>query len=520
MIFRCLAKPLCFLLLLLLLFAVNKTVLASQPFDFASLASQAEELASHDYLAPEPLPEILASLSYDDWRNIRQRPDKAYWRESKRPFNLQFFHPGFVYDRSVRINILAKGQVSPLNIQRDWFDYSGVQQAPQIPEQVGAAGFRVHNPLKTKKYFDEFLVFLGGSYLRGVSKETRYGLSARGLAIDTALPKGEEFPWFREFWIEEPHEGAKTLVIYALLDSPSVTGAYKFIATPGAETVIDVTSRVFFRHEVEKVGIAPLTSMYFFGENNRSPGYADFRPEVHDSDGLQIAFGTGEWLWRPLHNPKHLQVNSFKAINIKGFGLLQRDLKFASYEDLEAFYHERPSLWIEPTSDWGEGQVELVQIPTRDEIHDNVVAYWVPKDRPQTGTSRAFSYRMRWSDGSGFQPPGARVVATRSGFEQDGAVRRIVVDFSGDNLTTAQESELAANVSASAGATVRNITVQKNDADNTWRLSFELLTEPVSPIEKVLPDKGNVIELRAFLTRGVDVVSETWSYSVSRKVKL
>jgi glucans biosynthesis protein len=504
-------------MILLLLSVCITPLYAEDMFDFTALSGMAEKLAQEEYLPPEPLPDILQQLDYDDWRNIRQRQEKALWKESTLPFNLQFFHPGFVYDRSVKINIIKNGATSALTVARDWFDYGGLSQAPQIPETTGAAGFRVHYPLKSKKYFDEFLVFLGGSYLRAVDSQSNYGLSARGLALDTALPKGEEFPWFREFWIEKPVPGAKQLTIYALLDSPSVTGAYRFVATPGEETVIDVYSQVYFRTSVKKVGIAPLTSMYFFGENNRFPGVYDFRPEVHDSDGLQIAFGSGEWLWRPLNNPKHLQVNSFNAVNIKGFGLMQRDLKFSSYEDLEAHYHTRPSLWIEPLSVWEAGHVELVQIPTKDEIHDNVVAYWVPEELPQAGDSWSFNFRMRWSAASAFAPPGAQVVATRSGIEQEGSVRRFVVDFAGTNFNS---DELSANVSASGGGVVRNIIVQRNDNNQSVRLSFEVLIESVSALEKVLPDKGDVIELRAFLTQGLDVVSETWSYSAARKSML
>lgn len=513
------AGPFWALSVVLLLACVYVTPLyAEDEFNFTSLIGKAETLSQQQYHSPQALSEILQQLDYDEWRNIRQRPEKSLWRDTKLPFNLQFFHPGSVYDRSVKINLIEAGQPVELTVERDWFDYGGMSQAPQIPEATGAAGFRIHYPLKNKKYLDEFLVFLGGSYLRAVGKQNNYGLSARGLALDTALAKGEEFPWFREFWIEKPKVGAKQLVIYALLDSPSVTGAYRFVASPGSQTVIDVTSRVYFREPVEKVGIAPLTSMYFYGENDRLPGVYDFRPEVHDSDGLQIAFGSGEWLWRPLSNPKHLQVNSFKATNIKGFGLLQRDLKFSSYEDLEANYHTRPSLWIEPTSNWAAGHVELVQIPTKDEVNDNVVAYWVPEVKPQVGDFWDFSFKMTWGAAPAFEQPGAQVVATRTGLKQAGAIRRFVVDFAGAKL--AGVDELFANVSTGAGAAVRNITVQPNEHNETVRLSFELVVEPVSALEKVLPDNGSAIELRAFLTRGVDVVSETWSYSASRKAKL
>ena len=493
----------------------------SAPFDFAALSDIAKNVAEAEYQAPKPLPAIVKNLNYDQWRSIGQKPDKALWGGTKKSFNLQFFHPGFVYDRMVKINVVSNGDFKPLPIERSWFDYRGLSVAPQIPEQMSAAGFRVHSPLKTKTYLDEFLVFLGGSYLRAVGKNDKYGLSARGLALDTGLSKGEEFPWFREFWVVEPEAKDKTLTIYALLDGPSVAGAYRFIATPGKDTVIEVKSRLFFRKNVTKVGIAPLTSMFFFGENNPQPGMNDFRPEVHDSDGLQIQFNNGEWLWRPLKNPHNLEINSFSGERIKGFGLLQRDRQFSSYEDLEAFYHQRPGLWIEPLADWGAGKVELVQIPTKDEIHDNIVAYWVADQPVLAGDSKDFSYRMVWGQGDSFMPPAGRVIATRTSIVDGGLVRRFVVDFSGSALTDlTEDTPLSANVSCNQGATVRHIIVQKNTINNSWRLSFELVLKPESALERVLPDNSLPIEIRAFLNNGTDVLSETWSYSASRKVAL
>lgn len=504
--------------IVLLVFFQNSQVFAGLSVDFNSVAALAEQAATEEYLAPDALPDIVKNLNYDQWRSIRQRPEKVLWKNGKGFFNLQFFHPGFVYDRSVTIHIVDENGDYPLTVYRDWFDYSGLPQAPQIPPSLGPAGFRVHFPIKSKSYFDEFLVFLGGSYLRAIGKNDSYGLSARGLALDTALAKGEEFPWFKEFWVVQPGPMDKKITIYALLDSPSVTGAYRFVATPGVETIIDVQCRLFFRKSVEKVGIAPLTSMYFFGENNRKPGSNDFRPEVHDSDGLQVLFDNGEWLWRPLNNPRFLQVNSFTGTGVKGFGLLQRDRHYKDYEDLEAHYHERPSLWIEPLSDWGTGKVELVQIPTKDEIHDNIVAYWVSEIKVKAGENRDYSYRMRWGTGEKFTPPASYVVATRISRSDHGKVRRFVVDFSGDTLEKLPHgTQLSANVSSSTDTLVRNVTVQQNPFNNTWRLSFELLVEPVSTLEKVLPDNGTPIEVRAFLNDATDVVSETWTYSISKK---
>ena len=82
---------------------------------------------------------------------------------------------------------------------------------------------------------------------RASARDQVFGLSARGLAIDTAESWGEEFPWFREFWLVTPAPNAKELTIYALLDSPRVTGAYRFAVEPGEQTRVDVECRLFLR---------------------------------------------------------------------------------------------------------------------------------------------------------------------------------------------------------------------------------------------------------------------------------
>ena len=239
------------------------------------------------------------------------------------------------------------------------------------------------------------IVFLGASYFRAVGKDEVFGLSARGLAIDTAESWGEEFPWFREFWLVTPAPNAKELTIYALLDSPSVTGAYKFVVAPGEPTTASVDSRLFPRKEIRKLGIAPLTSMFFHGEDT-TRWFPDFRPEAHDSDGLLMHFATGEWIWRPLDNPRTLGVSGFQTENPKGFGLVQRDRDFDHYQDLETSAHRRPSAWIEPRQDWGAGRIETVSIPTNDDTNDNVVAYWVPEKPPRPGESGTYGYTMSW----------------------------------------------------------------------------------------------------------------------------
>jgi glucans biosynthesis protein len=507
-----------FLLLLLLLapaLAAAADAAAKSPaFGFDQVMQQARALAAKPYQPPARLADALNNMTYDTWRDIRFRPEQSIWRAEKLPFELQLFHPGLYYDRTVKLMVVDGDSQAEIEGKRSMFDYGSNAFAPQIPENVGVAGFRVHSAVKTPKYFDEFLVFLGASYLRGIGRDQGYGLSARGVAIDTATTNGEEFPWFRQFWLVKPKKGDTSLQIYALLDGPRISGAYAFRAKPGKETVIDVQSAVFLRAPVAKLGIAPLTSMYFFGENTSPRRFDDFRPEVHDSDGLQILFGNGEWLWRPLQNPPTLQVSSFESQGLSGFGLMQRDRNYGSYEDLEARYELRPSAWIEPQGDWGAGRVELIQIPSDDEIHDNIVAFWVPATVPAAGEPLRMDYRLRWTDAERVKPPAGAVVSTRTGAGKLKRSRLFVVDFDGPALDKLPaDAAVTATVSVGTGAELKDQRVYRNTVDGTWRLAFEVQAADPSAIEQVLPDKRPYVDVRAFLRVNADVVSETWSYA-------
>jgi glucans biosynthesis protein len=397
--------------------------------------------------------------------------------------------------------------VVPLEYDSALFDY-GKNKLDTAPlRDSGFAGFRVHYALNNPAYKDELVVFLGASYFRAVGKGQVYGLSARGLAVDTAEPGGEEFPRVTEFWSERPKRGATTLTINALLNSPRVTGAYKFVVQPGTETVVNVSARIFTRGSVGKVGVAPLTSMFTFGENQ--PGTNDYRPEVHDSDGLSVHTGEGEWIWRPLVNPQRLLVTSFGTNNPKGFGLQQRDRNFANYEDLEAKYQRRPSAWVEPMGEWGRGRVELVQIPSPDETNDNIVAYWVFDKAPPPGRPLNIGYRLSFQNASIKMPTGlATVLQTRRGrgFVQvpDGDLK-FVVEFEGDALKGFKgdnKPELVLTNGGNAEFTDRNL--YQNEETGNWRMIVRL---------KRL-DASKPIELRGYLAKEGKPISESWSYIV------
>ena len=475
-------------------------------FGFDDVAQRARQLAAQSYKKPDNnLSKELQELSYDQYRDIRFKPERAWWRAQKLPFELMFFHEGLYYNHPVRMNEVSAEGVREIRYDAEAFDYGANHLDPKTLRGLGYAGFRVHYSVNSPRYKDEVLVFLGASYFRALGRGQRYGLSARGLAIDTALMSGEEFPRFTEFWIERPDAQARELRLYALLDSPRATGAYRFVLKPGVDTVLEVRTQLYLRQNVSKLGIAPLTSMYFFGENHRS-GVDDFRPEVHDSDGLSIQNGTGEWIWRPLVNPKRLLVTSFAVANPLGFGLQQRDRSFASYEDLEARYETRPSLWIEPKGRWGAGRIELVQIPTPDETNDNIVAYFAPDASPAPQQPFDLEYRMLWQKDNETRPTLAYVTQTRRGH---GYVRKpddtlaMIVDFEGPVLRKlAADANVQGVVSADANVEVLEANAYRNDVTGGWRLALRVKRQ----------DDRKPGELRAFLRTGSTTLSETWSY--------
>jgi periplasmic glucans biosynthesis protein len=480
----------------------------SEPFTFETVQKIAQDRASKPYHERStPLPDVLAKLNYDQYRDIRFRRTSALWYDHAM-FEVQFFHRGFQFDRRVNIYELVNNQVRAVPYNPAMFEFGKQVPPVKLPAELGFAGFRVHFPLNTPAYKDELLVFLGASYFRVLGRNELYGMSARGLAINTASEGGEEFPYFTDFWLVRPDPQQRTLTLFAVLDSPSVAGAYQFEVRPGSTTQVQVSGELYPRRAIEKIGIGALTSMYLYGENSNGRRFDDFRPEVHDSDGLETQLGTGEWAWRPLVNPHALRVNRFMDEHPRGYGLVQRDRDPTHYQDAESYFHLRPSYWIEPLGDWGKGGVELVEIPTDEEIHDNIVAYWVPEAKVEPKKSIPFSYLLSAYTHSSARPPGGRVVATRTGGILAGPngqalpnVRRMVVDFAGgdlDDLYAAQPVQ--AQISANGGE-VEDVTVQRLPQSAIWRVSFKVKTTGEKPAD-----------LRCYLSLYGEALSETWTY--------
>lgn len=474
-------------------------------FDLDDVAARAKELAGQKFEAPKSnLPKEFREMKFADYQKIHFRADKAEWADDKTPFKLSFYHQGMHFDTPVKINEVTANNVEEIKYDPARFDFGDLQFDPKSTEQLGYAGFRVLYPINKGDKQDEIMTLLGASYFRVIGKNQVYGLSARGLAIDTALPSGEEFPRFREFWIERPGPDDKQLVIYALLDSPRSTGAYKMILRPGSDAVVDVSSKVFLRDHVSRLGIAPLTSMFLFGSNQPSK-VLNYRHELHDSTGLSIHAGNDEWIWRPLNNPKHLAVSNFTVENPKGFGLLQRGREFDRYEDLDDRYDKRPSAWVEPRGDWGKGTVDLVEIPTADETNDNIVAFWNPEKMPEPGEALEHNYRIHFtmdeaalhSQDSGWVKQTLRstgdVKQSNLIRQPDGSVA-FLIDFEGPSLAKLPEdTDVRSQVSTGDNADLVENTLRYNPETKGWRLTLRVKVK----------DSKQAVEMRAALVRDV-----------------
>ena len=484
----------------------------SQPFDYAWLKGQAHKLAGNAYQASQDtLPPAMAKLSYDQYQSLRFRADHALWAGSGLAFRLQFFHVGRSFTEPVRLYEIVDGQSREIVYDTGMFEFDKAGIDPKLMrDHVGFAGFRVQFVTDWK---DDVAAYLGASYFRAVGEDTRqYGLSARALAVDTAFPRPEEFPRFTSFWFERPAKDSGTLTLYALLDSPSVAGALRFQLTPGGTQIMDIDSALYPRKPIERLGIAPLTSMFFYGENDRR-GANDWRPEIHDSDGVALWTGAGEWIWRPLTNPAQLHFSSYLDENPRGFGLLQRDRDWDHYQDDGVYYDRRPSLWVEPrpgpNGGWGKGSVQLVEIPTVDETFDNIVAFWNPLDKPKPGQELLYNYRLYWGTHMPFASPLAQTLATRTGIGGTVGQKRqyyswhFAVDFAGGELgALPKDAAVEAVISTSHGQTEK-VTAHYVEEFHGYRALFD-----VRPAD----DSVEPIDMRLYLRINGRPLTETWIY--------
>ena len=477
------------------------------PFDFAYLKGRARTMAERPYQAPDrTVPTEIKALNWDQFQAIRYRDDHALWKAEGLPFQIKFFHLGLYFDSPVRIYELQDGNAQELAYDPELFDYgkSGLH-GEHLPKTLGFAGFRVnfHSDLTR-----DVTAFLGASYFRAVGGEWQYGISARGLAIDCGQATPEEFPRFIAFWLQRPTANTDTLTVYALLDSPSVSGAYRFDIRPGSSLTMDIDAALYSRRTLEHIGLAPLTSMFRCGENE-CQGRDDWRPEIHDSDGLFMWRGNGEQIWRPLGNPSQLRFNDFQDNNPRGFGLLQRDRNFDHYQDDGVFYERRPSVWVEPKGGWGEGSVQLVELPTDDETSDNIVAFWHPQAPLEPGKELLFSYRLYWGATTPVDAPLAQVVATRTGL--GGIVGqkrtyfswRFVVDFAGRTLSALDKGAQPVPIISASRGRVELVSARPLESIRGYRAMFDLVPAEADSLP---------VNLRLYLALDGHALSETWLY--------
>jgi periplasmic glucans biosynthesis protein len=466
-------------------------------FSHEDIVATARGLSSRPYVRPATVPETLRKLTYDLYRQIRFRKDGAIWGKSPSRFAIELFPPGFLYQHGIDVSIVENGKVLPIRIDENAFEFPSPEIGTVLAALGKFAGFRLHYPINRPDYKDEFVVFQGASYFRAVSRGQNYGLSARGLAIDVAEPGGEEFPSFTRFWIERASANTSSIVVHALLDSPRVAGAYRFGIYPGAPTIIDVDLTLFPREPLAHVGLGALTSMFLFGPVDRAP-QVDYRPAVHDSIGLALHTGNGERIWRPLNNPRRLQVSAFVDRNPRGFGLVQRDRRFNHFQDLEARYETRPSAWIIPRGDWGPGHVVLAEIPTDSETNDNIVAYWRPEAGLVPGRTFNASYRITWPGNIPATRGISPVIRSAAGRTFDGRHNQMVIDYA--PVVVPSPETIRADASISRGKLLETVT-QPNPETGGFRVfvTFD-------------PGQAEMIEFRVQPRHLGKPVGETWLY--------
>ena len=480
-----------------------------EPFGFDALTKMALERAGKPYKEPyRPAPKVTAAIDYEAHGKIRFRNEAAPFAEGPGGvYPINFFHLGMYFQKSVRMHLVQDGQSREVLYSPDYFSMPADSIAKKLPSDSGFAGFRFHEANTRSDWkTQDWLAFLGASYFRAIGDLGQYGLSARGIAVDVAAPEPEEFPDFVGFWIQSAPAPDSPCIVHALLDGPSLSGAYRFEIRRTTGVIMDIEARLFLRKDVYRFGVSPLTSMFWYGEYDR-PQMMDWRPEIHDSDGLALWTGNGERIWRPLNNPKRVMTSSFVDENPHGFGLLQRDRSFEHYLD-GVNYDLRPSLWVEPLNAWGKGAVQLVEIPTDDEIHDNIVAFWVPQEPAKAGTSFDMRYRLHWFADEPYPAQNvAHCVATRigrggePGKPRPPGLRKFVVEFAGEALQNLPKGSKPKPVVSASRGDLSYMFAEPIPRTDRWRMQFDLTTTGQEPVE-----------LRGYIALDGKPLTETWMF--------
>lgn len=477
-------------------------------FDLDELSALARKRAAQPYQPAEPLPAYMRNLSYSAYQGIHFNPRRALWREAASYFQVQMLPAGSFYQQRVRLNIVDSVGIHPVPFDKGLFQFADPNVERETPADLGYTGFSLTRPGGKGEEPEPFLTFAGGSYFQAIGRSQTMGTFGRGIAIDTGLSSGEEFPAFVEFWLERPSAKSTTMRFYGLLDGNSLTGAYEFTVKPGDATRIGVRARLYLRNQPQLIGIAPLTGMFFYGENTSRP-IGHWRPRVHDANGLLINDGgSGEWLWRPLINPTHLLASHMQVEKLRGFGLMQRNHSFEDFQDPDARFERHPSSWVAPRGEWGKGHVSLLLLPAPNETNRNVVAFFVADHKVQPGEELAYDYDIHFGDERISRQPLARAVNTFVGnarsIDQNNEPGSylIAVNFAGDNLARLPgNAPVVARVTALEGGQVLRQYVQRIPQLKGWRLTMQ-----------VKPGEGKPLQLRAYLAQEENALSETWTY--------
>lgn len=476
--------------------------------DLEAIAELARKRAGQPYQPGEPLPDQVRNLSYSAWQGIRFDPAKALWRGPDNYFQVTMLPAGSFYQQRVKLNIIDSSGVHPVPFDKGLFQFADPNVERDTPADLGYTGFSLTRPAGRGEPPEPFLTFAGGSYFQAIGRNQVMGTFGRGIAIDTGLSSGEEFPAFVEFWLERPSAKSTSMKFFGLLEGNSLTGAYEFTVKPGDATHIAVRARLYLRGQPQLVGIAPLTGMFLYGENTHRPS-GHWRPRVHDANGLLVHDGvSGEWLWRPLLNPTHLLTSQLQTSSLRGFGLMQRNQRFEDFQDPEARFERHPSVWVAPRGEWGKGHLSLILLPAPNETNRNVVAFFVA-DRPlQSGAELAFDYDIFFGDERISRQPVARAINTfvGDGHRLDPANETgsylFAVNFAGGRLAELpKDAPVVGRITPLEGGQVLRQYVQRIPAIDGWRLTMV-----------VRPEAGKALALRAFLALEEEALSETWTY--------
>jgi glucans biosynthesis protein len=478
--------------------AIIQSVSDGQRFDPSLVVEVARQISKRPFVpVPNDLPDVFANLNYEQYVAIKALPPYPIWSGEGRGIAVEPLHRGFLFSNPVALFLVEDELVQRVAYDRSRFDFGRLNVPANIGD-IGFSGFRLYSAMGNGQPVD-FAIVQGATFFRAVARGQNYGVIARALTLKPAETKGEEFPIFRAFWLERPTPGTDSITVHGVIDSESTSGAIRMTFRPGEMTIIDVETTLFPRVNLEHVGLGGMGSTYFFGPNDRR-NVDDARPAVYETDGLQMLNGQGEWLWRPLHNPETLQISAFVDNSPRGFGLLQRERTYEAFQDDDQHFERRPSLWIEPLGDWGQGSVQLLEIPSDAEINDNILAYWRPRAPMAAGSEVAFAYRQHWCWTPPDRPPLAIVSRTRVGRGSTGRRRRFFVDFTGDMLGANPLPDIKPVITVGPGS-IQNLKLWPYPERRTTRIAFELD-----------PGNENACEMRLVLETGGKPLSETWLY--------